>query len=320
MTESQARRPGSTAPMEPLGACWVCGSDEVVRWRRGLEAEMLGPEDLLITDDRYGLTLPLVECTKCGFRFARGGALDALETLYAELEDPAYDEGSPARTRQMDWLVQLASNSCSGASTALDVGAATGLLVRAAERAGLRAMGVEPSASLTKVANEHGANVLNGVLPHPDLHDRTFDIVFLIDVLEHVADPVALLRCCRERLAENGRLLVVTPNVRSLAARILGHRWWHYRLAHVGYFDRRTLAEALGHAGLSPVRWRTARWYFPVEYLAVRLERYLPVAGINRIARSLPGVRSLYRATIPLDLKDSFAVLAERARDAGNPP
>jgi len=54
---------------------------------------------------------------------------------------------------------------------------------------------------------------------------RSFDTIVLGHVLEHVADPVRVLRLCREWLAPRGRLFAGVPNARSLhrqAAVIMG--------------------------------------------------------------------------------------------------
>ena len=48
-----------------------------------------------------------------------------------------------------------------------------------------------------------------------------FDKVLLLDVLEHVADPQALLLRAKETLKPNGRLLISTPNVANLTVRLM---------------------------------------------------------------------------------------------------
>ena len=55
---------------------------------------------------------------------------------------------------------------------------------------------------------------------------------------------------------------VVTPDVGSVAARLMRHRWWHFRAAHIGYFNHRTLAAAAAKAGLRVVSTRRPVWYF----------------------------------------------------------
>jgi SAM-dependent methyltransferase len=206
-----------------------------------------------------------------------------------------------------------------GARSLLDVGAASGLLVAEARARGLDAVGVEPSGALRDTARaRHGVELLAGVLPHPALDGRRFDLVFLVDVLEHVADPIGLLRECARRLAPAGILVVVTPDAGSVAARLLGRRWWHFRLAHVGYFNRRSLARAVERAGLVTVAVRRAKWYFAVDYLATRLEEYLPLGWLTRLARRSGAGRALFSRTVPLDLRDSFLLLL-RGADAGAP-
>jgi SAM-dependent methyltransferase len=308
----------ASLPRTDTARCWVCGGDDLSRWKDGDLDAPLASEDLRISDARYGTTLPLLHCGSCGFRFSDSDEVDRLDALYAGLDDPGYEGSQETRALQMRWLVELARTAHPDAKTALDVGAASGLLVGEARRQGLDALGIEPSASLVRVAREQaGIDLLHGVLPHPELDGRRFDLVFLVDVIEHVSDPVGLLRLCAAHLADEGRMLVVTPDASSLAARVLGRRWWHYRVAHVGYFDHSSLERALAAAGLRAERWVRARWFFTVEYLATRVETYLPVGAVNRLARRAAPLRWLYERVIPLNLFDSDAVLLRRAEKTG---
>ncbi|EGY25794.1 hypothetical protein DA2_2004 [Desulfovibrio sp. A2] len=135
--------------------------------------------------------------------------------------------------------------------------------------------------------------------------DARFDIIVLADVIEHVETPVQLLRACAARLSPQGLLAVLTPDCRSLAARLLGWRWWHYRIAHINYFDRHTLAAALSAADLEPVRTLRPGWRFTMQYLCERLEAYVPKVLIPRFLYSK-------RISIPLNLRDSLMVIATK--------
>ena len=149
----------------------------------------------------------------------------------------------------------------------------------------------------------NGVEIIQGTFPHPALAGRKFDVI------EHVTAPVTLLSHCREALTPGGVLLVVTPDVGSFLARRLDVRWWHFRLAHVGYFNRASLSRAAECAGLSPVTWFRARWFFRVHYLAERMSAYLPVGWWNRFALRIPPLAWLYRRVIPVNLFDSWVVL-----------
>ena len=82
------------------------------------------------------------------------------------------------------------------------------------------------------------------ITPHPDT-PGPFDIISLVDVIEHVNTPADLLQHIHAALAPDGVFILVTPDVKSLAARILGYKWWHYRFAHIGYFNKKNLSMLL---------------------------------------------------------------------------
>lgn len=313
MTSIDAERYAKGDSRAATPRCWICGSTQSALWSERKIARRLQPQDLQITDRRYGATLTLLRCRQCSFIYAEGEELSELIELYSQLEDSGYQETLDTRALQMRWLVDQGLRDFPQAQTALDIGAGAGLLIRECARRGLDAVGVEPSQSLVRIGREEfGLTMHQGIFPHPELEGRTFDLVFLVDVIEHVPDPVALLRAAGEALTPQGRFVLVTPDVGSLAARWGGQRWWHFRLAHVGYFDRTTLSSALRRAGLEPVRFARAKWFFPVGYLAERLSSYLPIGWFNWLARRTPGLRSLYRATVPLNLFDSWLCVARR--------
>lgn len=111
--------------------------------------------------------------------------------------------------------------------------------------------------------------------------DRTFDRIFMSNLLEHLDGPeavVALLRRCAELLAPGGLLLVLQPNIR-----LVGARYWDF-LDHRVPLTERSLGEALALAGLRPVRMitrflpYTTKSRMPSHPLLVRAYLALPPA------------------------------------------
>lgn len=296
-----------------LTICRVCGSEKTALWKsRNLDRELI-PEDFRITDSHYGVTLTLHRCEDCSFIFADESEISQLVELYEQLVDPSYEQGAENRILQMRDLLRLGLEAQPQARNLLEIGAGSGLLVAEARRMGLAASGVEPSKALVATAKQRNdVELIQGTFPHSLLEGHQFDLIYAVDVIEHVNDPVKLLSDCAKALAPGGVLLVVTPDVSSLAAKFLGHRWWHFRLAHVGYFNEKSMRKAASRAELATQSTCRVRWFFPIRYLAERAATYVPVGWINRTAEKLGLLRRLYSVVIPLNLHDSMAFVMSR--------
>jgi len=284
------------------GSCWVCGA---ASWRF-LKPSDVGPElssrQFAITDSHYGITGALNQCRDCGF--VQSSELHDVQAFYEQLEDPEYVAGQKERALQAQKLLNLVARFRPGGRL-VDVGAGSGILVEQALLRGYDAAGVEPSRWLCEQGRGRSLPLHLGTFPHPDISPG-IDVVTLVDVLEHVSDPVGMLQRVREQLADDGVGLVVTPDVSSVAARLLGRRWWHYRIAHIGYFNRQTLVRALRRAGLEPLQVGRPGWYFSLRYLAERIQTYLPFFRV-------PQLPALDRWTVPLNLRDSLFVVFRKA-------
>lgn len=162
----------------------------------------------------------------------------------------------------------------------LDVGCAAGFLLEVARERGWQVAGVEISRHAASFANERlGGAVRNGTLEQAQFDNDFFDCVVMLDILEHVADPVGLLREAVRVLRPGGLLLLSAPNVRSLSARLAGRRWFHFKRDHVVLFSERTLLRAIDAVGLDCFDLRRNGKMVSLNYLFARLKCYLPALG-----------------------------------------
>jgi len=303
----------TAAALSTQRKCWVCGSAKPEKWKPSSLDRPLEPSDFQITDSRYGVTLTLFRCKACGFIFADDQEVADLVSLYERLEDNEYENGLENRSLQMRRIANEVRKAHPAGRTLLDIGAGIGLMVNESRKAGFEAIGIEPSHSLVEAGKRLlSLDLLQGIFPHPAVAGRQFDVISLVDVIEHVSDPVGLLRECGKALQKDGLLTVVTPDVASAAARMMGRRWWHLRLAHVGYFDGRSMATAAKNAGLEIVSTTRAVWSFPVSYLAERLAVYLPIGAANRWAAGTRLFGPVYRSVVHLNLHDSTVFFLRR--------
>lgn len=113
-----------------------------------------------------------------------------------------------------------------GSRRLLDVGCGGGGYLATMRELGWEVFGLEPDAEAAHLAEARsGVPIVVDTLEGTRLPEGSFDAVTLNHVIEHVADPMALLRAAGRVLKPEGRLVVVTPHLDSLGHRIFGHCW-----------------------------------------------------------------------------------------------
>lgn len=260
--------------------------------RTGSLPDKLTSEHVQLSDRAFGRTADLFRCDACGFVSTTREAAEGIGALYEEVVDDEYLSSAQARRGAFDRLMRQVRSRHPEGRTLLDIGAGIGLLCRSAEDAGFSARGVEPSQWAVEQATNEGSVVFQGYFPLDLPDSRTFDVITAVDVIEHVGDPVAFLSAAVDRLATDGLLVLVTPDIGSLVARMLRSRWWGYRPGHVGYFDRGSMELALNRSGLELVGSTAFGRSLPLGYLIARL---LSLAGLGHLSRWLAGSEGLER-------------------------
>jgi len=284
--------------------CRICDEPTNLKWPTYIP-DGLDSDCFAITNASYGQTSAIFECGSCGFRQCNN--LTEVLSFYEELEDPGYEKGRKERSLQAAANLRHLAKFKPGGRL-LDIGSGIGILVEEALKMGYEASGVEPSKWLQKQAGNRNLPVIWGTLddiPGTEIYDA----IALIDVLEHVLKPVDLLAQIRNRLTPDGIAMIVTPDYKSLFGRVLGRKWWHYRVAHIGYFDKKTLRMACDKAGLEIVDQKRPGWHFTAEYLWVRIMLYFP-----KWLR-IPSFAWMTRKVIPINLHDSLMVVVKRSED-----
>jgi SAM-dependent methyltransferase len=289
-------------------ACRVCAGDLSLRVvgsnGHAPLAEAFAPS--LHEPGRHG---DLLECVECGtVQQPQLPPGDELRALYRDMRDDAYLGEEAGRRATAAHLLHLIGERVPGGRL-LDVGCGHGLLLDEARSRGYETVGLELSRSAARHAREVlGLDVREA--PVEDFaDDEGFDVVVLVDVLEHLDDPVAAVRRCAALLRPGGVLCVVTPDPSSVTARLAGRRWWGYVPAHACLLPRATLRELVAACGLvistdvPLVRSFSAR-----RWASGLAERLGPVRGpLERLAGALPD-----SASLSLALYDERVIIAHR--------
>jgi 2-polyprenyl-3-methyl-5-hydroxy-6-metoxy-1,4-benzoquinol methylase len=155
----------------------------------------------------------------------------------------------------------------------LDVGCGDGAFLARMKNLGWDVVGVELDEKAAAAAKtKFGLEVFIGTLETAGFADESFDAITLNHVIEHVGDPIGLLRRCRDLLRRGGRLVVTTPNGESLGHRIFREHWRGLEVPrHLMLFSLGTLKRVAFAAGLSVREMRTSARGAHALYLESRL-------------------------------------------------
>lgn len=137
----------------------------------------------------------------------------------------------------------------------LDVGCSSGAFLYTAREMGVRGVGVEPSPEAAKAARDAGLDVHQGFLEEAPLAPGSFDVITLFEVVEHLREPLPLLRACHRLLRSGGVLFLKTGNTLSWTVRIQKGKWHYFDVqkhgGHVSFFNSGSVASLAQKTGFS---------------------------------------------------------------------
>jgi 2-polyprenyl-3-methyl-5-hydroxy-6-metoxy-1,4-benzoquinol methylase len=162
----------------------------------------------------------------------------------------------------------------------LDIGCFTGELVAALMTEGADARGVELQERAVGIAEKRLPGRVFAVnIDEADgpFADASLDVITLMAVIEHVQDPVKLVRRIRTLLKEGGWLFLETPNASSWPAQ-LTRRFWPLLapVEHLHLFSERAIRHALEDEGFDVVELRPHVKWLPAAYVYDMLQYYGP--------------------------------------------
>jgi len=288
--QSQAQHsPARDIPVEEV-PCYLCGSRE---------------GKVLVDDPPF----KVIECAGCGLGYTSPRLHgDRIHEIYGEQywrSDSAkdfgyscYEDEASGYLRTFEMKADLLARYLPQGRI-LEVGSAAGYFLAVMKARGYEVHGLEISREVAASSRERFGlpDVQSCFLADANYESASFDVIAMWDVIEHMADPLADLRHCHRLLHDEGLLVLQTQDVTSLARKILGRRWHHFKqMEHIYHFSPATIRELLGRADFDvlEITRRKAGKYISWEFVVERSARLGRLAALICRPFKLLGRRFFY--------------------------
>lgn len=246
--------------------CCVCGSNDAVEIGKGEDYEYYSSSD----------TFSAMECTSCGLVYLNPRpSVSEFEKIY-----PSNYHAFDFSKKKFGFVYKVRSRLEARRSLSrcrnlpdnariLDVGCGDGFhlsLLREYGKKNWTLEGIDLDRRAIKAATQSGLKVHLGSVEEIDLPNENYDLIFMIQTIEHVEKPDAVLRAIHKLLRKGGRLVIVTDNTDSIDFKFFRrHHWGGYHFPrHWNLFNRHSLTKLAENKGfeiedfttiVSPVNW-----------------------------------------------------------------
>jgi len=229
-----------------LEHCPICGSKDYEKKHVLLHTSNKVIQKLKI----YEVNTFLYKCRKCDFYFASPQISSELMSQYYKILDSEYYDNNNLNNN----LNKQRPNSISMVLSilrkyklkgkVLEIGCGKGYLLNELKKEGIyECFGIEPSPTASKFAMENfGLNIKNELFNGKSAFTFLFDVVILVDVIEHLNNPREVFNNIRRVLKPGGIVIVSTGNINSLNYKLFGKYWGYFRSwEHISFFNKNSI-------------------------------------------------------------------------------
>ncbi len=307
--------------------CPLCGSEEnVARLEAADPTSTYEPESL--SGRRYRFLV--VRCISCGLTYTNPRPdASCIHRFYPSDYKPHRRPAQLERATRPQARIweRVLGRRCrerrgilpwNGTGRLLDFGCGSGSYLKRMANLGWDVVGLDAAVGAVRQVQEAlGLPALVGSLPHSELKPCSFEIITMWHSLEHVHEPLAVLREAYRLLVPGGKLIVAAPNMDSWAFRHFGPAWFGLDLPrHLTHFTPTTLMLTLQTAGLRIEEVRAIRhsdWLRASAKLATKTQSHS--GWLNRILTWKPAARIAAWTNYQMNSADCMIAVAERPKN-----
>lgn len=181
----------------------------------------------------------------------------------------------------------------------LDIGCFTGDFLQLLQKEGSNVYGLELQNDAVRIADKKlPGRILQADIMSYKFREEQYDIITLLGIVEHVIDPLSLLRKSFQLLKKGGIIMIQTPNSSSLLARLAGKYWPPYSpVEHIHIFSKKGLRQALETCGFNDQIYQPHWKKLPVGYVYNNLNNFGP--EFHRILKPFDSLLNNSRLILP---------------------
>jgi 2-polyprenyl-3-methyl-5-hydroxy-6-metoxy-1,4-benzoquinol methylase len=238
-----------------------------------------------------------------------------LDPKYAEQYRELYEKHWWWRARAELIIETLQRLRPSGWKYILDVGCGDGLLFPRLRQFGM-VEGIEPSLRATNASNADGNCIYTCSFDQNFRPPHKYSLILMLDVLEHLQDPIGALRHAGELLEPNGTILITVPAFMTLWTNhdVLNHHFTRY--------TKGGLRQLAVRAGLRVMEARYFfHWMSAAKFIVHVFEHafhpeaklpHIPRAWINRSLYMISRAEQKLFGKFPIPIGSSLMAVVER--------
>ncbi len=160
----------------------------------------------------------------------------------------------------------------------LDIGCATGIFLDYCRTKGFKVEGIEPYENARNYARKELNIEVNDVTHLSELPEKSFDVITMWHVLEHVGDIQERMRMVKRLLTDNGTVFIALPNPSSYDAQFYKNHWAAYDVPrHLYHFTKASFIAFSNQQQMKIIN--IVPMVFDAYYISLLSERYINGKG-----------------------------------------